>query len=168
MVMFCAAWTLVDRRTKVRYDRNMELVVAVVVRRERFVSLALATLEVKLEFERCDLLSSGERPSLDYAETLHQRAWSVVTNRVHLCRTLLQTLLCIRIQMTCRTPRREHHSPLVLPTRQRIVTNLVEAHNRKRPARANCFLSYQFLRIAYKLGSCTFLAIQPNSYQFSA
>ena len=52
-----------------RYDRNMEFVVAVVVRRERFVSLALATLELKLEFERCDLLSSGEHPSLDYAET---------------------------------------------------------------------------------------------------
>jgi hypothetical protein len=74
MVMFRAAWTLVDRRTEVRYDRNMEFVVAVVVRRQPNVSLALATLEVKFEFERCDLLSFGERPSLDYAETLDQRA----------------------------------------------------------------------------------------------
>jgi hypothetical protein len=70
MVMFCAAWTLVDRRTEVRYDRNMEFVVAVVVRRQRYVSLALPTLEVEFEFERCDLPSFGERPSLDYAETL--------------------------------------------------------------------------------------------------
>lgn len=70
----CTEWTLVDRRTEVRYDRNMESVVAVVVRRKQFVSLALATLEVKFEFERCDLPSFGERPSLDYAETLHQRA----------------------------------------------------------------------------------------------
>lgn len=70
MVMFCAAWTLVDRRTQVRYDRIMEFVVAVVVRRQQFVSPALATLEVKFEFERCDLPSSGERPSLDYAQTL--------------------------------------------------------------------------------------------------
>jgi len=74
MVMFCAAKTLVDRRTEVRYDRNMEFVVAVDVRRERFVSLELATLEVKFEFERCDLLSFGERPSWDHAETLGQRA----------------------------------------------------------------------------------------------
>lgn len=74
MVMFCAAWTLVDRRTEVRYDRNMEFVVAVVLRRQRYVSLALPTLEVKFKFERCDLPSFGERPSLDYAETFDQRA----------------------------------------------------------------------------------------------
>lgn len=70
MVMFCAAWTLVDRRTQARYDRIMEFVVAVVVRRQQYVSLAQATLEVKFKSERCDLLSFGERPSLDYAETL--------------------------------------------------------------------------------------------------
>ena len=52
------------------YDRNMEFVVAVVVRRKRYVSLPLATLEVKFEFERCDLPSFGERPFLGYAETL--------------------------------------------------------------------------------------------------
>lgn len=106
MVMFCAAWTLVDQRTDVRYDRNMESVVTVVVRRKRFVLPALATLEVKSEFRCCNLSSFGERPFLDFAETLNQRARPPVTNCVHLCRTLLQALLCIRIQMTCRTPRR--------------------------------------------------------------
>ena len=116
MVMFCAAWTLVDRRTEVRYDRNMEFVVAVVVRRKRFVLPALATLEVKSEFGCCDLFSFGERPILDFAETLDQRARPFVTNPVHLCRTLLQALLCIRIQMTCRTPRKGYHSPLAYST----------------------------------------------------
>jgi len=74
MVMFCAAWTLVDQRTKARYDRSMEFVGPVAVRRENLVSLGLATLELKFGFERCDLSSSEERPLLDLAEPLCQRA----------------------------------------------------------------------------------------------
>lgn len=138
MVMFCAAWTLVDRRTQPRYDRIMEFVVAVVVWRKQCVSLALATLEVKFESERCDLLSFGDVHLWTMRKRYNQRPRPIVTNGVPSSRTLLQTLLCIRIQMTCRTPRREYHNPPMRPTRQRIVTTLVGAHNRKRPARARC------------------------------
>jgi len=43
---------------------------------------------------------------------------------------MLQTLLCIRIQMTCRSPRSEQQSPLFYSPRQRIVTMLVGAYDR--------------------------------------
>lgn len=61
----CAVWRVVDRRTTVRYDRNMEFVVLGAVRCKQVVSLGLATLEVRFEFERCDLSGLGERPQLD-------------------------------------------------------------------------------------------------------
>jgi len=71
----------------------------------------------------------GNVQVLYYEGTLCQRAQTAAANDAHLYRTLLQTLLCIRIQMTFRTPRMGHHSPLICSTRQRIVTTLVEAHH---------------------------------------
>jgi hypothetical protein len=116
MVMFCAAWTLVDRRTTARYDRNMEFVVPVAVRCKRVVSLGLATLGLKFGFERCDLSSSGGRPVLDVAEPFCQRAWLIVTNGVRFCRTHVADVAMHSNPDDLPVPENRATQPLVLLT----------------------------------------------------
>jgi hypothetical protein len=73
----------------VRYDRNMEFVVPVAVRRKHVVSLGLPTLEFRFGFERCDLLGLEKRPSLDHAGTLRERAFIIATNGVYEYRNIV-------------------------------------------------------------------------------